>query len=88
MGSYKLDPFHYYTAPGLSWDALLKYTDINLELLTDIDMHMFIGMRGGIGMISKRHAKANNPHTDYGPEKNNNCVMYYDANNLYGGGGR
>ena len=68
MGSYKLDPLHYYTAPGLSWDALLKYTGINLELLTDIDMHMFIekGMRGGISMVSKRHAKANNPHTaDY-----------------------
>ena len=87
MGSYKLDPLHYYTAPGLSWDARLKYTNINLELLTDIDMHMFIekGMRGGISMISKRHAKANNPHTaDYDPEKDNNYIMYYDANNLYG----
>ena len=87
MGSYKLDPFHYLTAPGLSWDALLKYTNINLELLTDIGMHMFIekGMRGGISMVSKRHAKANNPHTaDYDPEKDNNYIMYYDANNLYG----
>ena len=68
MGSYKLDPLHYYSVPGLSWDALLKYTGINLELLTDVDMHMFIekGMRGGISMVSKRHAKANNPHTaDY-----------------------
>ena len=86
MGSYKLDPLHYYTAPGSSWDALLKCTDINLELLTDIVMHMFIekGMRGGISVVSKRHAKANNPHTDYDPEKNNNYIMYYDANNLYG----
>ena len=56
MGSYKLDPLHYYTAPGLSWDALLKYTNINLKLLTDIDMHMFIekGMCGGISMVSKK----------------------------------
>ena len=48
MAAYKLDPLHYYTASGLSWDALLKYTKANLELLTDIDMHMFIekGMRG------------------------------------------
>ena len=87
MGSYKLDPLHYYTSPGLSWDALLKYININLELLTDIDMRMFIekGMRGGISMVSKRHAKANNPHTaDYDPEKDNNYIMYYDANNLYG----
>ena len=68
MDAYKLDPLHYYTAPGLSWDALLKHTQINLELLTDIDMHLFIekGMRGGISMVSIRHAKANNLHNaDY-----------------------
>ena len=36
-------------------------------------------------MVSKRHAKANNPHTvDYDSEKDNNYIMYYDANNLYG----
>ena len=87
MNAYKLDPLHYLTAPGLSWEALIKYTNINLELLTDIDMHMLIekGMRGGISMVSKRHAKANTPHTaDYDPEKDNNYIMYYDANNLYG----
>ena len=87
MKTYKLDPLHYYTAPGLSWDALLKYTKIDLELLTDMDMHLFIekGMRGGISMVSKRHAKANNPHVaDYNPDKESNYIMYYDANNLYG----
>ena len=43
MDAHKLDPLHYYTAPGLSWDALkLKQTKIELELLTDIDMHIFI----------------------------------------------
>ena len=42
MNAYKLDPLHYYTAPGLSWDALLKYTGIKLELLTDYDQHIFI----------------------------------------------
>lgn len=62
MNVYKLDPLHSYTAPRLSCDALLKYTKIDLELLTDIDMHLFIekGMRGGISTVSKRHAKANN----------------------------
>ena len=36
-------------------------------------------------MVSKRHAKANNPHTvDYDPEKDNNYIMCYDTNNLYG----
>ena len=87
MNAYKLDPLNYYTAPGLSWDALLKYTAIELELLTDYDQHLFIekGMRGGISMASKRHAKANNPGVPgYNPSEEHNHIMYYDANNLYG----
>ena len=45
---YGLDPAHYYSAPGLSWDALLKKTGVELELLTDLDMHLFIerGVKG------------------------------------------
>ena len=60
---YGLDPAHYYSAPGLSWDALLKKTGVELELLTNMDMHLMIerGMRGGISMVSKRYAKVNNP---------------------------
>ena len=60
---YGLDPAHYYSAPGLSWDALLKKTEVELELLTDMNMHLMIerGMRGGISMVNKRYAKANNP---------------------------
>ena len=51
--NYKLDPCHYLTAPVLSWDAMLKMTELNLELLTNIDMHLFIekGIRGGIASI-------------------------------------
>ena len=26
--NYNLDPAHYYTAPGLSWDAALKLTEV------------------------------------------------------------
>lgn len=46
---YKLDPAHYYTIPGFSWDAMLKYTKVKIELLTDIDMLLFVerGCRGG-----------------------------------------
>ena len=82
-----LDPAHYYTSPGLSLDALLKKTGVELELLTDYDQHLFIerGMRGGISMVSKRHAKANNPLVDgYDPEKPSSHILYLDANNLYG----
>ena len=84
---YKLDPAHYYSSPGMSWDALLKKTGIELELLTDYDQHLFIekGMRGGISMVSKRYAKANNPSVEgCDPEKPNSFIMYLDANNLYG----
>lgn len=84
---YGLDPAHYYTSPGLSWDALLKKTGVELELLTDYDMHLFIekGLRGGISMVSKRHAKANNPRVEgHDPSKPNSHILYLDANNLYG----
>ena len=84
---YGLDPAHYYTSPGLSWDALLKKTGVELELLTDYDQHLFIekGMRGGISMVSKRHARANNPAVEgYDPEKPNSHILYLDDNNLYG----
>ena len=39
---YKLDPAHYFTSSGLSWDAMLKMTDIELELMHDADMYQFI----------------------------------------------
>ena len=87
LQQYGLDPAHYFTSPGLSWDALLKKTGVELELFTDLEMHMFVerGIRGGISMVSKRYAKANNPLvSDYNPSKPNSYIMYLDANNLYG----
>ena len=84
---YKLDPAHYFTSPGMSWDALLKKTGVEIKLLTDYDQYMFIerGIRGEISMSSKQFAKANNPMvSDYDPEKEKGCIMYLDANNLYG----
>ena len=61
---YKLDPCHYFTAPGLAWDACLKETKQDLELLKDYDMLMMFeqGIRRGITHISKRYAEANNKY--------------------------
>ena len=79
QGKYGLDLAHYYSAPGLSWDALLKKTGVELELLTDLDMHLFVerGMRGGISMVGKRYAKANNPLVEgYNPAEPTNYITY------------
>ena len=84
---YKLDPCHYFSSPGLSWDAMLKMTDIKLELMVDIDMFQFIekGMRGGTSYIANRYGKANNKHMkNYDEKAPSKYIMYLDANNLYG----
>ena len=84
---YGLDPCHYFIGPGLSWDAMLQITGIELELISDIDMHLFIekGMRGGIYYIAKRHSEATNKYMKFYDEyKENEYIMYLDANNLYG----
>ena len=84
---YKLDPCHYFTSPRLSWDAMLKMTDIKLDLMTDIDMFQFIekGMRGGISYIANRYGKANNTYMKtYNEKAPSKYIMYLDANNLYG----
>ena len=85
----KLDPAWYYTSPGLSWDALLKKTEIKLDLLSDINMILFVeaGIRGGVSMISNRYGKANNKYMEnYNPKEESKCITYLDANNLYGWG--
>ena len=87
LKNYGLDPAHYYTSPGLSWDALLKHTSMKLELLTDYNMYLFIekGIRGGISTEMRRYSKANNSYlNDFNPEQEISYIPYLDANNLYG----
>ena len=87
LKNYGLDPAHYYTAPGLAWDAILKMTKINLELLSDVDKLLMIekGIRGGISIISNRYGKANNKYMkDFYEKELSKYLMYLDANNLYG----
>ena len=64
---YELDPCHYFSSPGLSWDVMLKITDVKLEKISDIDKYLFIekGSRGGVSYIAKRYAKANNKYIYY-----------------------
>ena len=89
MKTHKLDLMHYYTTPGFTWDAMLKYTKVELDLLDDIDMLLFIekGIRGGISQCSNRYTKANNLYMkpeNYKKDEDIEYIMYYDINSLYG----
>ena len=84
---YRLDPCHYFSSPGLTWDAILKMTDIKLEKISDIDKQLYIEkrLRGGICYISKRYSKANNKYlNDYDPKKESIFLTCLDMNSLYG----
>ena len=84
---YGLDRCHYFSSPGLSWNAMLKMTDIKLGKISDINKYLFIekGLRGGISYIAKRYAKANKKYIcDYDSKKPSTFISYLDMNNLYG----
>ena len=85
---YNLDPAHYFTAPGLAWDAALKVTKVKLELLSDPDMLLMIEerIRGGVSMISNRYGKSNNGYmgNKYDASKPIKYITYLNANNVYG----
>ena len=87
MKNYELDPAHFISLSGLAWQACLKKTYVELELLTDYDMLLMIeeGIRGGICHAIQRYAKANNKYmSDYDKNKESSYIQYLDANNLYG----
>ncbi|KAE9540697.1 hypothetical protein AGLY_003942 [Aphis glycines] len=87
LNTYNLDPSYYFTAPAFSFDAMLKYTAIKLDLLTDYEMLLMIenGIRGGLTQASMRYAKPNNERTpDYNPADLKSWLVYQDCNNLYG----
>ena len=85
--TYELDPAHFIPLPGLAWQACLKKTEVELELLTDYDMLLMIedGIRGGICHTVHRYAKANNIYMkEYDQSKESSYIQYLDANILYG----
>ena len=75
---YELDPCHYFISSGLSWDAMLKKTKIELEKISDIDKYLFIG-KGTRGRVPY-----NRYMNDYDPEKPSTFITYLDKNNLHG----
>ena len=87
LNNYGLDPAHFVSLPGLAWQACLKKTNVELELINDCDMLLMIedGIRGGICHAIKCYAKANNYYMkDYDENKDSSYIQYLDTNNLYG----
>ena len=81
LNYYGLDLCHYFSSPGLSWDAMLKRTGVKLEKISDVDKYFFIekGSRAGISYIAKRYAKAGNKYiSDYDLEKPSKFITYLD----------
>ena len=84
---YHLDPAIFLTAPGLTWQAALKKTEVKLELLTDTYMLLMVGrgIRGGICHAIHRYEKANYKYVkDYDKNKELPYLKYWDLNKLYG----
>ena len=87
LENYELDPAHFVSLPGLAWQACLKKTNVELEMLKDYDMLLMIEecIRGGICHAVNRYAHANNHYMkDYDKTKESSYIQYLDANNLYG----
>ena len=75
------------SAPGLAWQACFKKTEVELELLTDVDMLLMVEkvIREGICRAIHRYAKVNNKYMkDYNEDEEESFFEYLDANDLYG----
>ena len=87
LKEYELDPAHFLSLRGLAWQACLKKTNIELELLSNFDMLLMVeeGIRGGICHSIRRYAKANNKYmNNYNNNVESSYIQYLDVNNLYG----
>ena len=84
---YELDPFHYLNSPELSWDIMFKVRCVEIELISDVDMHHFYWkcMRDGASYIAQTYSKANNNKQIefYDKNKPSNFIIYKNTNNLY-----
>ena len=75
---------HYFSSPGLYWDAILKMTEIELELISDYDVYLFVekSMKGGTSYITEKINKADNKNMrSYVISKPRKYIAYLDGSN-------
>ena len=85
-GGFKLDPFNYITQASYAWDCVLKFSGVELEMLSDQDMYMFFekGKRGGYSNCHKSYSKANHKYLpNFDPTMPCIFIMYWDINSQY-----
>ena len=89
LKGYRLDLAHFYSARNFSWEGTLISTELELGLLTDIDLLLFCerAIRGGInGAGALRHFKANNKYmTNFDSSKTSVYGAFFDVTSLYAG---
>ena len=88
LSYYELNPIYNYILPNFAFDATLKLTGIEIDLVYNQEMYKMIesGLRGGIIRTTCKKAEANHTYmgNNYNKKKGNRYINYLDANNLYG----
>ena len=74
------------STPGLSCDAVLNMTKLELELITDPDINKLFekSMRDGVSYISNRYSQTNNKYLkSYQPKQESKHIIYLDPQNVH-----
>ena len=85
LETYELDPANFLSLTGFAWQASLKLTGVELELLTDPNMLLMVeeGVCGVVCQVSHGYEKVNRYMKNYDKNKDSSFQEYQDANNLY-----
>ena len=86
--TYSLDPICFVSSPEYAYRSMLKYTNAEIKLITDVNIHLIIekGIQGGRCEPMFLKAEANNEYVSPNFDKNKDTESYLvssDANSLY-----
>ena len=87
LKTYDLDPAKFLTLTSLAWQACLKVTNIQLNLITNSEMLFMIenGVKGGITQVINKFSYPNNKYMkNYEKNEDTSFLQYLDVNSLYG----